>query len=98
MELGVGITDGKLLYSHGVSEGVVDRKISTLEYTNKTVYEWLNNPFKVDFVRPDMYLPPITIDDRPPLHKRALYTPYLLPDAISVASENYVITFTIPSD
>ena len=39
VELGMDITDGKLLYCHGVSEGEVDIKISTLEYNNRTVYE-----------------------------------------------------------
>ena len=39
LELGVGVTYGKLLYCHGVSEGDVDIKISTLEYNNRTVYE-----------------------------------------------------------
>ena len=34
----------------------------------------------------------------PAPHKRARYTPYLLTDAISVASENYVITLTTPYD
>ena len=29
--LGMGITDGKLLYCHGVAEGNMDKKISTLE-------------------------------------------------------------------
>ena len=37
--LGMGITYGKLLYCHGVSEGNVDRKISTLEYNNRTLYD-----------------------------------------------------------
>ena len=32
LALGMGITDGKLLYCHGVSEGNRDRKISTLYY------------------------------------------------------------------
>ena len=45
-----------------------------------------------------MHLPPITIDDRPPPHKRARYAPDLLPAAISVASENYVSTLTTPYD
>ena len=44
-----------------------------------------------------MHLPPITVDDRPPLHKRAQYAPDLLPAAISVVSEKYVITLTTPS-
>ena len=43
-----------------------------------------------------MNIPPITIDDRPPRHKRAQYAPYLLPDAISVASEKSVSTLTTP--
>ena len=37
--LGVGITYGELLYCHGVSEGNMDKKISTLEYKNRTVYD-----------------------------------------------------------
>ena len=35
--LGMGITDGKLLYCHGVAEGNKDKKISTLEYNNRTL-------------------------------------------------------------
>ena len=37
--LGMGIKDGKLLYCHGVAEGNVDKKISALEYNNRTVYD-----------------------------------------------------------
>ena len=37
--LGISVTDGKLLYCHGVVEGNVDKKISTLEYNNRTVYD-----------------------------------------------------------
>ena len=36
--LGMGITGGKLIYCHGVAEGNMDRKFSTLEYKNTTVY------------------------------------------------------------
>ena len=64
--LGMVITDGKLLYCHGVAEGNVDRKISALEYNNRTVYDCFNYPFTADFGSPAMHLPPITIDDRPP--------------------------------
>ena len=35
--LGMGITDGSLLYCHGVSEENVERKISTLECNKRTV-------------------------------------------------------------
>ena len=45
-----------------------------------------------------MLLPTITIDDRPPLHKRARYAPNLFQAAIYVASENSVSTLTTPSD
>ena len=65
--LGVGIIDGKLMYCHGASEVNVDKKISTLEYNNRKVYECFNNPFTVYFGSPAMHLPPITVDDRLPL-------------------------------
>ena len=87
----MGITYGKLLYFHGVAEGNEDKKISTLEYNNRTVYDCFDNPLTSDCVSPDRHLPPVTIDDRPPRHKRAQYAPYLLPDAISVASENLLV-------
>ena len=75
-------------------------KKSILEHNNRTVYDCFNNPFTADCGSPAMYLPPITVDDRPPPppHKRAQYAPDLLPPAISVASENYVSTLTTPSD
>ena len=62
MALGMGITDGKLLYCHGVAEGNKEKKISTLEYNNRTVYNCFNNPFTADFGSPAMHPPPITID------------------------------------
>ena len=96
--LGIGITDGKLLYCHGVAEGEKDKKISTLEYNNRKVYDCFNNPFTADCGGPAMHLPPITIDDRTPPPKRARYAPNLLLATISVASENSVSTFTAPSD
>ena len=97
--LGMGITDGKLLYYHGVTEVNVDKKISTFEYKNRTVYECFNYHFTSDFVSPAMNLPPITIDDRPPPpHKIVQYTPYLLPSTIFVASENSDSNLTTPSD
>ena len=94
----MGITYGKLLYCHGVAEGNVDKKISTLEYNNRTVYDCFNNPFTADFGSPYLHPPPITIDDRPCPHKRARNAPNLLPDSISVASENYGSTLTTPYD
>ena len=37
--LGMGITDGNILFCRGISEGSVDKKISTREYNNREVYE-----------------------------------------------------------
>ena len=45
-----------------------------------------------------MHIPPITIYDRPLLHKRSQYTPDKIPSAISISSENYVSTLTTSSD
>ena len=39
VSLGVGITYGKLLFCHGISEERSDKKISTGEYKNRTIYE-----------------------------------------------------------
>ena len=39
VELGIDITYGKLLCCYGVAEGNVDKKISTLEYKNRMVYD-----------------------------------------------------------
>ena len=94
----MGITYVKLLYYHGVVEGNVENKILTLEYNNRAVYDCFNNFFTADFGSPDLHLHPITIDDRTSSHKRSRYTPYLLPYAISVASENSVSILTTPSD
>ena len=43
--LGMGITDGNILYYHSVAERNADREISTLEYNKRTVYECFNNFF-----------------------------------------------------
>ena len=96
--LGMVITDGKMLFCHGISKVNVDKEISTIEYNNMTVYYFFNNPFSDDFGSPYLNLPPITIDYRVRPHKRSRYTPVLLPDTISVASENSISTFTTPSD
>ena len=64
VELGMGISYGKLLYCHGLAEGNVEKKISTLEYNNRTVYDCFNNTFTAEFGSPALNLPPITIDGR----------------------------------
>ena len=76
----------------------MDRKVSTLEYKNRTVCDCFNNTFTDKFCSPDLNLTPITFGDRPHLYKRSRYTPYLLPAAISIASDNYFSTLTTPSD
>ena len=76
----------------------MDKKISSLEYNNRTVYGCFNNPFIADCGSPDFFLTPITIDDIPRLHKRSRYTLDMLPAAISVSSENYCSNLTTPSD
>ena len=35
----VGITNGKILYCHGISEGSVEKKNPMREYINRTVYD-----------------------------------------------------------
>ena len=70
VELGMGIKYEKLLFYNGISVGRADKKISTREYNNKTVYDFFNNPFPDDFGSPALNIPPITIDDRYHLDKR----------------------------
>ena len=74
---GMGITDGKLLYCHGVAEGNKDKKFLTLEYNNRTVYDCFNNPFTADCGIPAMHISPITIDDRPPPRIREPVVPQI---------------------
>ena len=90
--------DGKLLLCHSISEESVDKKIPTEEYNNRTVYDCFNNLFTEIFVSTALKLPDINIYDRPHLHRISLYTLYITPSAIYVASENYVSNLITPSD
>ena len=76
----------------------MDRKISTLEYNNRTVYECFNNSFTDEFGIPDLNLHPVTFYYRPCPHKRSCHTPDLILYVISVASKFSLSTFTTPSD
>ena len=76
----------------------MNKKISTIEYNNRTIYECFNNTFTSNFGSPVLNLPPINIDDIPLPHKISLYNPDMLPNSISVASENSVSTLTTPYD
>ena len=98
VSLGMGITDGKLLFCHIFSEENKGKKIPTKEYKHRTVYDCFNNNFQYDFGSPDLNLPPIDIEDRPLQHNRARYTLNLLPATISVAYEKYIITLTTTFD
>ena len=94
----MGITDGKLLFCHGISEGSGEKKMLMKESNNRTLYDCFNNTFTDDCGSPDLNLPPITTDDKPRPNKRSHYTQDLIPDAIYVAYENSVSTLNNPSD
>ena len=98
MALYIGIIYGNLLYCHDVSEVNLYTKLLTLEKNNRAVYECFDDPFTDKFGISYLNLPLTTIDDKPCPHKIALYTPDLIPAAISVSLENYFSNFTTPSD
>ena len=96
--LGMGITDGKLLFCHRISKESLDKKIQTREYNSRTIYYCFNNIFPDDCGSSYLNLSPITIDDIPRPHKISHYTSDVLPSTISVAYENFVSTLTTPYD
>ena len=96
--LGIGVTDKKLPFCHGIQEERRGKQIITREYNDRTVYECFNNPFSFYCDIPDLILSPMPIDDSPCPKKRARYTPDPLPVAISVASGNSVSTLATLSD
>ena len=61
--LGMGITYGKLILCHGISEKSKEKKISMIEYNYRKVYNCFNNNLSVDCGIPYLNLPPITIGD-----------------------------------
>ena len=78
MALGMGFIDGELLYCHGVSEGNVDKKLSTLKNNNRKVYDCLNNPFTDEFGIPPFIIDPTRINE-PAIHQICYQMPSLLP-------------------
>ena len=58
--LGMGITDEELLFCHGISEGSVDKEISTRNYNKRKVCDFFNNSFPDDCGGLALNLPPIT--------------------------------------
>ena len=73
--LGMGITDGKILFCHGISELIRNRKIAAREYNYRIFYDCFNITFPVDCGKPDLNIPPMTINDSPRLKNRSCYTP-----------------------
>ena len=96
--LGVGISYGKILLCHGISQRSVDNNFLTIDYNNRKVYDCFNNIFTAFFVSLAQGITPITIDDKALPHKRDIYTLDLLRASISVASENSGSNLTTPSD
>ena len=60
VSLGISITDGGLLFCHGISEGSLEKKVSMREYNNRTVYDCFNKTFPDDFDSLALNTPPIT--------------------------------------
>ena len=95
---GMSITDENLLFCYGISEESVDIKVLTRNYNKRTAYNWFDNQFPYECGILDLNLPPINIDDRPHLGKKAWYNPDLVPDATHFPYKNYVSTLTNPAD
>ena len=94
---GMGITYVKLLFCRGLSEQSKENTISMIEYNDRTVYDFLYNPFLVYYGTPDFNHPPIPINDSLHRNKRSRCTSDPLPDYVSVTSANSVSTFPPPS-
>ena len=98
LELGIGITDGNILFYCGILELIGYRKFSMREFNYRIVYELFKDPFPVGCGSPDLNLPPVSIDDSSGLNKISRYTPDLLPASIYVAYGKYVSTLDTPSE
>ena len=94
----MGITDGKLLFCHDISEQRKDRLISMIYYNDIKFYDCFNNPFPADFGIPDLNIPPVLFDESTWMNKIPLYNSDPLSAAISVTSVKSVSTFTTPSE
>ena len=87
VELGMGITYGKLLLCHDISEKTRDKKTSMIDYNNREVYDFFDNPFTVDCGIPDLNITHMAINDNQQPNKIAHYTPDSLPSSVYVESE-----------
>ena len=63
VELGMGIKDENYLFCNGISEQIRGNKISMREYNDRVVYYCSRTPFPVDYVIPDLNIPPVPLDD-----------------------------------
>ena len=71
VELGVGITDGKLFFCRNISELSRYRKVTTRDYNYRAFYDCFKNPIPVDCGSPDLNIPPMTMEDSPRQNKKA---------------------------
>ena len=82
------------LFFHGILYQSKDKKISMIEYNDRTVYDWVNNLFSVDCCISALNPPPITIDKSYRLNQKDWYTFDTLLSAISFTSRKSVCTLT----
>ena len=89
--LGMGITDAKLLFCHGISDQSRDRKISMRGYNNGPVYHCFNDPFTVYFGIPYFNIPTMPLNESYIQSKRAYYTPYGFQISFMLPLENMLV-------
>ena len=84
------ITDGKLIFCHGISDLIRYNKIPMIYYNHRT-------PFPVDYGIPYFNLPHMPINHSP-CPKKSRYTPDPLPAAIYIVPEKSIFALTAPCD
>ena len=60
--LGMGTSDGTLIFCYVISAEITEKKNSSIEYNNRMVCDCFNIIFTADFGSPALNIPPITID------------------------------------
>ena len=81
----MGITEAKVLFCHGISEGNMDKEITSREYNVRKVFGCFRNHFTDNFGILDLYLPPMALAIVPAKKKEFARTlifyqlPFLLP-------------------
>ena len=88
----MGKTYSKLLFCHGISDQIRDKKIPMIYYKIRMVYEFSNNTFLGDCGMSGFSIPSMPLYDISRPNKRAHSTPDLLTAAIYFPSGKYVIT------